>query len=137
MEAFFSEPTDRTPGILFDPSSNNFELKGTSRPEDVRLFYYPVIEWFKKFGQELSDGTTVNYNENQPLVLNVKLDYFNSSSAKFIFDIFDELNHFIKDGTPVKVYWYFDEEDEDMRDAGEEMAEMAEMTFHFIALKSR
>ena len=57
--------------------------------------------------------------------------------SKFIFDIFDELNHFIKDGTPVKVYWYFDEEDEDMRDAGEEMAEMAEMTFHFIALKSR
>jgi len=37
----------------------------------------------------------------------------------------------------VKVYWYFNEEDEDMRDAGEEMAELAEMTFHFIALKSR
>ncbi|HZJ73817.1 MAG TPA: SiaC family regulatory phosphoprotein, partial [Perlabentimonas sp.] len=58
--------------------------------------------------------------------------YFNSSSAKFIFDLVFLLSQIIKDGVPLKIYWYFDEDDEEMKEVGEELAEVAKTNLNFV-----
>lgn len=60
------------------------------------------------------------------------LEYFNSSSAKFLFDIFTQLKQMNSDGVPVDIDWYYDEEDVDLREAGEDLALLCELPFKYF-----
>jgi len=60
------------------------------------------------------------------------MNYFNSSSAKFLHDVMSELVRFHKKGHIIRILWYFEEEDEDMKYAGEEMSELLDVPFQFI-----
>ena len=44
MESLILEQTDRLPGIFFDKTAGKFEIKGSSFPEDSRVFYNPVLD---------------------------------------------------------------------------------------------
>ncbi len=132
MEKLTIEATSHSPEISFDPDEGKFTISGVSRPEDVRAFYYPVLEWLRKFlDEEIRTGKTV-YNGERPLVLEVKLKYFNSSSAKFLFDIFTEISELQEAGQKVVIRWYYDEGDDDMLEAGEELSEIAGIPFEYI-----
>lgn len=134
MKPYILEPSELIPGVIFDPDNNNFEMSGSSRPEDVRDLFYPMIEWLKNFGEKISQGMDTPFSKDNPLLFKIKMDYFNSSSAKFMFDIFEELNSIHKSGLPINIQWYFDEEDDDMREAGEEMQNLVNMKFQFIRM---
>jgi hypothetical protein len=84
-------PTTLTPEIIFSPDEKIFLIRGISSPEDVRALYYPVIEWVTNFSDEVLIRKKIQYTENDPLIFRIDLKYFNSSSAKFLHDIFNEL----------------------------------------------
>lgn len=132
MQAYIVEASELDPKVIFDPGKELFEMAGASRPEDVRELYYPMVEWFREFRQKCSEGAFPAYSKANPLVFNVKMDYFNSSSTKFLFDIFEELNTIGRESFPVKVGWYYDVDDDDMREAGEEIKEIVDLDFEFI-----
>jgi hypothetical protein len=132
MEPFVIEPTSHSPGIMFDPAAGKFSISGVSRPEDVRAFYYPVLEWVRNFlVSEIKTGR-VTFSDRNPLTLEVKLKYFNSSSAKFLFDIFSEIGAIREGGQTVKIIWYYEAGDDDMLEAGEELSEIADIPFEYI-----
>lgn len=132
MKPYILESSELIPGVIFDADNNNFEMSGSSRPEAVRDLFYPMIEWLKAFGEEIAQGKYTRYSKKKPLIFKVKMEYFNSSSAKFMYDIFEELNIIHKSGFPLEIHWCFDEDDDDMREAGEEMQDLVEMDFQFI-----
>ena len=132
MQKFFIDPTETTPGICFSPDDNQFYIRGISSPEDVRALYYPVIEWIKKFIEEVLAGKHKNFNQNNLIRFQIDLSYFNSSSAKFFYDILSELQRLPSEGYPVKVEWFYDEEDSDMKEAGADIALLVDMEFDFI-----
>jgi len=132
MKSYTVKPSDLNPEVIFDPLNNKFEMSGSSRPEDVRELYYPMLEWFRDFRDKCAQNAFPGYTKRNPLVFKVTLDYFNSSSAKFLYDIFEELNTINQNSFPVEVHWYYNESDEDMRDAGEEMQNLVELEFRFI-----
>lgn len=136
MKGIYIEPTNLSPEINFAPEQNVFSIKGTSAPEDVRALYYPVIEWMKLFVDNTIDGGHKSFDESNPLRFGADLPYFNSSSAKFIYDIFMELKRLSDSGIPVKVDWYYDIEDLDQKEAGEDIALLAEMEFNYIPVES-
>ncbi|MCB0800039.1 MAG: DUF1987 domain-containing protein [Bacteroidales bacterium] len=129
MKSFIHRATDLTPEIILAPEENRFIIAGKSAPEDVRGLYYPVIEWMEEFAAEVRKGN--KYTEQNPLLLKLDLEYFNSSSAKFLFDIFAQLKELQNDGIPVIVEWHYDEEDTDLREAGEDLALLCEMQFRY------
>ncbi|MEA1898035.1 MAG: DUF1987 domain-containing protein [Bacteroidota bacterium] len=132
MKPYILKSSELIPGVIFDPDNNNFEMTGSSRPEDVRDLYSPMVEWLKGFEEEIVKGMYPIFSKENPMIFKFKMDYFNSSSAKFLFDIFEELNIIHKSGFPLEIHWHFDEEDDDMREAGEEMQDLVEMEFQFI-----
>lgn len=134
MKPYILESSELIPGVIFDPDNNNFEMSGSSRPEDVSDLFYPMIEWLKDFGERISQGMYTLFSKENPLIFKVKMDYFNSSSAKFMYDIFEELNAIHENGLPLEIHWYFEHDDDDMREAGEEMQNLIEMEFQFIAV---
>ncbi len=81
MDNLVIAKTKSTPGIDFRVEGGQLNIEGSSYPENTRDFFEPVIGWINKFMLE----------ETAPLTLNCKIDYLNSSSIKFLSDIFDKL----------------------------------------------
>jgi hypothetical protein len=124
--------TTKTPEILFSPDENIFIIHGTSCPEDVRALYYPVIDWIKSFTNDVLNKENIDYTTENPLIFQTELAYFNSSSAKFLYDIFSELKKLSLSGIPVVIKWFYDAEDLDLKEAGTDIAILIDMEFTFI-----
>ena len=133
MKGLYIEPTKITPEINFSPDDNIFAIRGYSSPEDVRALYYPVIEWLEIFIQDIIDGE-YNFSPSNPMRFEFYLPYFNSSSAKFIFDILIDLRKLEERGIPVVVVWHYDIDDLEQREAGEEMSKLAGINFNYVAV---
>jgi hypothetical protein len=132
MLKLYISPTKNSPEIYFSPEENIFFIRGNSAPEDVREMYYPVIEWIDIFINDILNGTGAVYTKDNPLILKVDLDYFNSSSAKFLLDIFNDLKRLSSVKIPFIIEWHYDEQDIDMLDAGQDMALLVETDFKYI-----
>ncbi len=132
MEVLKLKGTNVSPEVKFDHIAMTFDISGYSRPENVRDFYLPILKWLEQFVVELS---TNRPSISKPIAFNFRLIYFNSSSAKFIFDMITHINaiHAIK--FPVMVNWYYDEDDEELKEAGEELSEMADFPFSYYEVK--
>jgi hypothetical protein len=122
MKNLFVAGTLKTPEINFN-SDGEFTIKGNSYPENSAEFYDPVLKWLGDF-----------FKEHTPAVnLNVDLKYVNTSSIKSILNVITRIRSFADSN--VKVAWLYELEDEDMLATGEDLQEMCDMTFDFIAKK--
>ena len=105
---------------------------GASRPEDANAFYTPILAWLDEY-YTLRYWKDSKFNDDNPeAVFEFRLEYINSTSAKFILDILIKIGKFRMDNVFIKVEWYYDEPDLDMKESGEVFEKMAKMTFeHF------
>ncbi len=133
MDILRIEGTNATPRVAFDQKARMLEISGYSRPENVRDFYAPLLQWLEDFKQSILSNS-VEGAELEPITFKFKFIYFNSSSAKFIYDIILLLSDMQKNKIPLKIYWHFDEDDDEMREAGEELSDMANLPFFFIEI---
>jgi len=122
MEPLIINKTDDTPAIHLDKVAGKFEFTGKSLPEDVATFYAPVFSWISDY----SDNALPESN------FIFKMTYFNTASSKIILDILMRLEDMHNDGKKVSVEWHYEEDDEDMQEAGEEYSEIVEIPFKFI-----
>lgn len=132
MNPLLIDTTKITPKIAFEPEKRTFEIIGESRPENVKEFYEPVLQWLDQFSTE-TNSQKINYSDN-PLLFNFKLDYFNSSSSKFIFDIIKKIVEMHSNGISVKIIWFYEDGDDDMHDAGTELSRMVKFEFGFVVV---
>jgi hypothetical protein len=112
MENLFIAATATSPEIDFRFDQNVLSLRGESYPENAAAFYAPVIEQLSAW---LDSCTATS------ITIEVTLTYFNSSSTKMLFSIFDALDRAASSGNYVQVNWYRDEEDETILEFGEEL----------------
>jgi len=130
MEKLIIEPTGNSPRIVLDPESNAFEFSGESRPENVRKFYLPILEWLEAYTK---DQEKLKDEERAPgLQCQFNFEYFNSTSAKYILDIFKSLNAINALGIDLDIKWLYEEDDEDMLEVGQEMSRMSKLSFEYI-----
>jgi hypothetical protein len=109
MEPINIEPSVKTPKISFDDGSGALEIEGRSIPENSTEFYKPVFEWLDAYIDAPSANTEFAF----------KLEYFNTSSSKCILDVLRKLEKLHVNGNKVVVNWFYEEDDEDMKEAGE------------------
>ena len=108
------EATDRSPEIDFDFEKNVFSIKGESYPEDVVAFFGPVMTDLTSHLSGLKSGE---------VRFDFELIYFNSSSAKVLMDLFDNLDAAAGAGINIQINWHFDPEDDTIEELGQEFAE--------------
>lgn len=106
--------TERSPEIGFNFETGHFAIKGESYPEDVSEFYGEIIGEFNKYLARL---------ENAEIVVDFSLIYFNSSSAKILMGLFDNLEEVAAKGNNVTVNWHYEADDDNMKELGEEFGE--------------
>jgi hypothetical protein len=112
MENLFIAATATSPEIDFRFDQNVLSLRGESYPENAAAFYAPVIERLNVWLDSCSAAV---------ITVEVTLTYFNSSSTKMLFSVFDALDRAASSGNVVQVNWYRDEEDEMILEFGEEL----------------
>jgi hypothetical protein len=122
MEALVIQATDETPEIVLDPSQKQFVFSGKSLPEDVATFYSPVLSWLDAYVNVPLDETVVEF----------KMDYFNTASSKIVLDILMKLEEIHTGGGKLLIRWYCKESDVDMKEAGDEYAEIVEIPFEHL-----
>ena len=125
MDSINIEGTPKTPTISFDAETSVIEIKGRSIPENSIEFYKPLVDWLDKFA-DVAQGT-VN--------VNIQLEYFNTSSSKCILDVFKKLENLQnKNRAEVVINWYYEEDDEDMLEAGEDYQSILKIPFNMVEM---
>ena len=134
MSKIVIDKTDRTPELIIDTDNGFFSMEYDSRPEDVRKFYYPILEKLKSILENIKQAGNLTYFKEKPFVFTFKLGYFNSSSAKFILDILNIVKLFKEGGINVEVNWYYFEDEDDMKEAGEDFSEFCDVEFKYFIM---
>lgn len=122
MSVIKIQGTDDTPTVTLDKENNIFEISGRSLPEDVVVFYKPILEWLDEYKNDPLDKTVFNF----------KLEYFNTASSKLLLDVLLKLEDISNDGNEVLVRWHFPDDDEDMEEAGEEYSDIVDVPFEQV-----
>ena len=124
MEPLIIEGTPKTPTVKFDAESGVIEIKGRSIPENSVEFYKPLVDWLEEYKANPAQKTQVN----------IQLEYFNTSSSKCILDVFKKLEAIHKAKNDVEINWYYEEDDEDMLEAGEDYESIIRIPFKMIEI---
>ena len=103
-----------SPEVEFRFAEQRLSLRGESFPENAAAFYNPVIAALREF-------LALPPAAEQPLTIEVSLTYFNSSSTKMLFTLFDLLDRAAAEGRRVLLLWLHDAEDDTIREFGEEL----------------
>jgi len=123
MSAIRLEGTSKTPQVDFNTAPLSMSISGRSIPENSIAFYTPLMEWID---DHLTDG-------KESVDISIRLEYFNTSSSKCIMDLLKRVE---KSSVNATVSWYYEEEDEDMLEAGEDYDAIIDLPFRLIATKA-
>jgi hypothetical protein len=124
MEPISFEGTPKTPTVNFNADSGIVEIKGRSIPENSIEFYKPLVDWLEEYKENAQPMTKVI----------IQLEYFNTSSSKCILDVFKKLEAVHKAKNPVEIHWYYEEDDEDMLEAGEDYESIIRVPFKMVEI---
>lgn len=114
-----------TPAINFDAETGILSIEGKSFPPDIFAFYDKVLQWLKQYFKQPQKKT----------ILKLKLDYFNTASSKILMDILYMLEEYYNKGVDILIEWYYQDDDEDMQETGEEYAQLVNVPFKNIGYK--
>ncbi len=123
MERLLIKPTKCTPEIVFDPEKGAFSIYGASYPENAYEFYTPIIDWIDNF---------IKNEKDKNVELNVKMQYFDTSSSKCLLIILEKLESFHKNNNKVNVNWLYHEDDFDSLESAEELFIGLKLPHRFI-----
>ncbi|MFT6026652.1 MAG: hypothetical protein ACI8P5_000904, partial [Bacteroidia bacterium] len=119
MDTISIESTPKTPEVSFDHDKGVLLLKGRSIPENSIEFYKPLVDWLESYSGSPQPKT----------VCDIQLEYFNTSSSKCLLDLFKKMEGMSKGGNEIIINWYYEEDDEDMLEAGEDYQSIINVPF--------
>jgi hypothetical protein len=107
----------KTPQIIADTDTALIKISGVIIPENP----IPLFE-------EIMNLTKLVTEKNKIFQLEFDLEYFNTGAARYIYDYLKNLKLI---STP-SVKWFYEKDDEDILESGEEFMAMTGIDFHFI-----
>jgi len=111
------------PDLVFSATTGELRVSGQSLPENANLLYSPVLEWIEEYSKEPAKKT----------VFSLRMKYYNTASSKMFFSIIKSLNLLFQAGSDVEIEWHYQDDDEDMLDAGEYFRDLVDIPFKFIS----
>lgn len=93
-------------------------MSGRALPEDAVAFFTPLKDWLTEYGN----------NPESHTVLEMDLEYFNSSASRQIIEMLIQLEEM---NSAVKVIWKHKKDDELMQYRGEELASFVDLPFEY------
>ena len=112
----------KTPEVDLNADEGILMISGKSIPENAVEFYKPVFEWIENYSAKPKEKTEIK----------IQLEYFNTSSSKCLLDIFRKFEALHNSGkSVVGITWLYEEDDEDMKEAGEDYQTIVKLPIRF------
>lgn len=119
MVNLYISETIKTPEVDFKTNGDLF-IKGNSYPEDVIIFYKPLLLWLDQFLSEKPNRVN----------LNISLKYINTTSIKSVLSLILKIRSF--ENSHVSVKWLYEIDDEDMLATGQDLESLSNLKFEFV-----
>ncbi|MCX7954774.1 MAG: DUF1987 domain-containing protein [Bacteroidales bacterium] len=113
-----------SPYVLLDKNKNIFLIQGKSFPENVTEFYEPIIQWFEEYFK----------NPNEKTIIEFKLDYINTATSKSLINLLLIFKRELEKGKDIQIKWYYQVDDEDIKDSGLEFSEIVKIPIEIIEI---
>ncbi len=113
MENFIIKETKYTPEVNFNTKEGILNIKGNSYPENTLEFYDPILNLLENFFKK---------TKKEKIVLNIEIIYFNSSSSRVFFEIFDLIEDF-GNRLDFIINWIYEGDNEGIMEIGEDFKE--------------
>ena len=117
---FRIEQTRNTPSVLIN--AGIIEIIGRSIPEDSFDFFEPILDFVRQYVEEPPKETQIN----------IKLEYINSGSKKYLINILTHFEELPENGYNVIVNWFVDPDDESIKELGEDLKDIIHLPFKVI-----
>ncbi len=122
-DIFFLKGTKETPEVTLNKTEGLIKISGRSFPEDAKSFYKDIKKWLFDYSEHPKQGTHFVF----------MLEYFNTMSSKMILEIFNILKQIETKDELLRIDWHYCIDDDDMLEAGEDFAEIAEINVNFFS----
>jgi len=123
MDNFHIKGQDYIPEVYFDAQKHQLHISGESYHEYTVEFYQPVFEWLEQY---LKDG-------GKHITMEFKMSYFNTSTSRRFLEILHLLEEYqLNNNGKVTINWFYEEDDMDMLETGEEYEVEVEIPFNLI-----
>ncbi len=117
--------TNKTPEVKMLGAQGVIEISGKSIPENSIEFYQPLYNWMETYFQSPPAKTEAR----------IILEYFNTSSSKCLLDVLRKLESLKQSGkSDVLVLWHYEEDDEDMMEAGQDYDALVDLPFQLVQI---
>lgn len=118
----FIKGTSKTPEVDF--TRGKIQLSGRSIPEDAVAFYQPLLIWIEEYIKNPEELTKVIF----------KIEYINSGSNRFVYNILKLFEKCYKQGNKVTFEWYYEEDDDTIKNLGEDFKTLMEAPFNLVII---
>ncbi len=111
--------SENTPMVVASWEQGTIDFSGIANPDDVFLIFKPLYKWLDLYFSSNKNHLTINF----------QLEYINNSFSLAILDLFRQLNTKFEEGIRIQVNWYYNSNEEDMLEQGEDYKDMAKFPF--------
>jgi hypothetical protein len=122
LKGLYIKGTTKTPEIDFSPGM--IQISGRSIPEDAISFFQPVMKWIENYVANPEKFTKVN----------MKIEYINSGSNRFIYNILKLIEDSHQKGNNFSISWYYEEDDDTIKNLGEDFTALLTVPFNLVII---
>lgn len=120
MENLIIKPTEKS--LAVEISYGSLHFTGRSILTDPKTFFDPINDWVTRYLKKPAEETEVH----------IKLEYIDTASTQSLYQILRNLIELVKKGMALKVIWYIEDEDPEMRELGEMIEQRLGIEFQYI-----
>ncbi len=117
MKDLIIKETEKTPSVALS-ANGVLKIEGRSIPEDAASFFKPLLDWTREFTAS-------------EIRVDIKLEYFNTSSSKFILEMLRLLEN-NPNNSNILVNWFYEEGDLDVLESGQYFESIIGIPFKYI-----
>lgn len=116
--------THTTPRISFDAEANSWSLSGRSYHEYPTHVYASLLKWVSDYEKQPCSYFSIKF----------KFEFINTQSLKIVCEVLMRIKRtFDPSKSAMKIEWYHDRDDEDIKDTGESLRAITFLPIEIIA----
>ena len=137
MGNLFRADSATSPQVNFSADLRRYSISGKSLPENAAEFFDPILIWLKNLEETILRKTREGMLINEQHTFVFDFQYYNSVSGKYIYQFIEDIDRIntkiaaIQEESVFKmemaIVWFYGEDDEMMKEAGEEMQDFTEL----------
>ncbi len=118
---------NNSPKIILDPEKCIIIISGAAVPISFTTYFEPILDWMQLFSR----------SGKKRLKVFLRFNYFNAYTARFLVTFVRQLNAILNGSRHVDFHWYYEKQEEEMKEFGEYLRSLFHEPSKFHVLETK